>query len=648
MHCEAARAHLLDYLNDETGPVRAWAVRRHLAACAGCAQELAAQRRFTATLRRADLVASLSVPVAFPARRVPLRRALAAVAAVLLVAVLFLLPTLYQGRRNAQNPGAAIAAALARVNTWHFSGWKLIDGRQVPWEVWGRRSPWLYYERVGDTTTWSDGKQRLRVFAPNPALKRPQGLVIKTSGDQVNGDLSFLEDPAYQSLVNSQRAQADFGDGSTKLYAQTTAVARFRRQNFTGMGGVNENKLYTISKRDWLPMTYQLHFDNAKFARDTEYLSVRYDVDMPDAVVNPPSPGGYSVVDFAQPVKEAAQPTSSLAESHGFRVQAEPTAVDKEGNILIVAHGWLGGNRLLRDTTFTLNVSPFGQVLFFAGRGQQKIKYLYASRSSVPPGDNIYLPFLPLDVLQALPDTFALTLTASPEVRVRASDQIDENGGSHPVTTTESLFTTTFHWLLPLPHKPVGNLNTALPSDSAVFHLPSEYDRAEQRRVYYFLGSDYQYIALKQVAPQLVQAGAMNPDGTVGMVSASGAISVNMKMVNAVEAVTKRYPNVFQAAKRKFRARAVSWQQRKLELLPTGGATHEERYENLLKYADDVELLAICYDRAGDKTGRDRTLRRLIRECQSLPQRGGLLRRQAEWSLHTGQFPGDEGYKGPA
>ena len=91
-------------------------------------------------------------------------------------AVFLILPSSNQSRRAAQNPGAAIAAALGRVNTWHFSGWKLIDGKQVPWEVWGRRAPWLYYERVGDTMTWSDGKQRLRVFAPNPALNRPSGL----------------------------------------------------------------------------------------------------------------------------------------------------------------------------------------------------------------------------------------------------------------------------------------------------------------------------------------------------------------------------------------------------------------------------------------------------------------------------------------
>ena len=44
------------------------------------------------------------------------------------------------------------------------------------------------------------------------------------------------------------------------------------------MGDVNENKLYTVGKRNWLPTTYRLHFDNRKFARDTEYLNVQYDV----------------------------------------------------------------------------------------------------------------------------------------------------------------------------------------------------------------------------------------------------------------------------------------------------------------------------------------------------------------------------------
>ena len=632
MSCDTTRDALLDYLNGETGPLRTWVLRRHLASCPGCAEELAALRRFEATLRRADIVPPEVVSVPAPRRRLPLRSALAAAVAVLLVVALLVLPVLDQSRRAAQNPGAAIAAALGRVNTWHFSGWKLIDGQKVPWDVWGRRSPWLYYERVGDMTTWTDGKVRVRVFAPNPALKRPHGLVIKTTEDQAYFDLGFLEDPAYQTLVNSRQAGTDFGDGVTKLYAQTLAVARFRRQEPSGVSsGVNANKLYTISKRDWLPTTYQLHFDSRTFARDTEYLGVRYNVDLPDTILPPSSPSGYSIVDF----------TPSAKQEGGFRVSAEPAGLDTAGNVVIVAHGWLGKDPLTPGSTFSLNVQPYNG-RFSGERRSRTIKYLYATNFSLPPGRDISMPFAPLEPSEAAagpPDTFLLSLSASPEIQVRSSDTIYSDGSTHPVTRTEGLISERFQWRMPLP-KP-GAL-------AARFSFPLPYALAEQRRAYYFLGYDYRYTALKQVAPRLVQAGAMNPDGTVGIVNADGSVRVNMKSADAVEAVTKRHPAIFKAAEREFRARAILWQQRKLELLPTGGTTHQVRSQNSLKHASDVELLAICYDRAGDKTGRDRTLRRLIRECQSLPQRGGLLRRQAEWSLRTGQFPGDVGYKGPS
>jgi len=657
MRCDTVRLALLDFLNCETGPVCSWAIRRHLAACTGCAEELAALRQFTATLRRADLVPPESAPARAPARQMPLRRASAATVAVLLVGGLFLLPALYQSRRNAQNPGAAIAAALGRVNTWHFSGWKLIDGKQVPWEVWGRRSPWLYYERVGDTTTWSDGKQRLRVFAPSPALKRPNGLVVKTTADQAGGGLGFLGDPAYQSLVNTQRARADFRDGVTNLYAQTSTLARFRSQDAAAgpISGVNANKLYTISKRDWLPITYQRHFDSPTFARDTEHLGVRYDVDLPDAIANPPSPSGYSMVDFTQPAKRMADLGNRFAETRGFRVQAEPAGMDKEGNILIVARGWLGGNRLTPNSAFSLDVSPFNSPA--SGEHQnQKYKYVYASHSSTPPGDEVYLVYTPLEpseVVRSLPETFHPTLSASPQVLARSSDRPDADGHMQPVTQPESLVTETFRWTLPLTSMPVSSLMALLPADQrrdfqASGELPREtqqrspaqafeYGLAEQRRAYYYMGYDYLYMALRQAAPQLARTGALTPDGILNP-AVDGLVKV--------EAVRQSHPEIFKKAEREFRAHSIYWQKRKLELLPTGGSTSGERFVLRQRRLVELQLLAICYQKAGDPAGRIRALQELLRESRAVPEFADF-RRQAEYSLRTGKFPGDLDYKGP-
>lgn len=634
MRCDTARAALLDFANGESGPFLAWAIRRHLAACAGCAEELASLQQFQAALRRADLVPSEAAPQVAPlplARRLAPRRAFAAAMAALLVGGLFLLPTLYQSRRAAQNPGAAIAAALGRVNTWHFSGWKLIDGRQVPWEVWGRRAPWLYCERVGDSITWSDGKQRLRVFPPNPVLNRPHGLIIKTSGDQTYLDLGFLEDPAYQTLVNSQQSRSDFGDGATKLYQQTLTVARFRRQDPAGVSsGVNANKLYTISKRDWLPTGYQLHYDSAKFARDTEYLGVRYDVDLPDAILSPPSADGYSIVDF----------TLSAKQADGFRVDVAPEGMDKEGNVIITARGWLGKDRLTPGSTFSLDVQPYNGSFFGERRGRT-VKYLYATHSSLPPGSDIAMPFAPLEPSQvagSLPDTFLLTMTASPQILVRSSDQLDVNGGTHPITRTESLINKRFRWRLPLP-KPLPNLMAAMPGRAGRL-FPSERDLYDQRRIYYNLSDDFQSTFYKKVLPKAVQRKFLDPDGFLNYYRVNGTLPTRQ-----LAALQSKHATEYKRLEQGFRRRAVYWQKRKIAAL----AQMRDAFpgERNLRRLDDTLLLAKLYQESGDTVGMKRTLRQLIVESENKPS-VGVLHRQAQYMLRTGQYPTDADYKGPS
>ncbi len=619
MRCDTTRAVLLDYLNGELGPLQAWAVRRHLAACADCRAELANLHAFTDTLRRADLVPPEPAAALSPHRTPPRRRVLAVAAALLLVAALLLLPALYQNHQAAQNPGAAIAAALGRVNTWHFSGWKLIDGQKVPWEVWGRRTPFLYYERLGDVVTWSDGKQLVRVFPPNAALNRPQGLIIKTTWDQTAG-VGFFADPAYQTLAAVQPMQTNFGDGFTKLYAQTLTEARFRDQYPEGVGaGVNANKLYVISKRDWLPTTYQLHYDSKTFVRDTEFLTVRYGMELSDAVLSPPTAGGYAVVDLSP----SAPPSSS------FRVTAAPVAIDKSGNLVVAARGWLGENRLLPGSQFSLDVQPYNGT-FSATRGGQSIKYLYATNISLLPGADILMPFAPLEpseVASGPPDTFSLTMQATPQILVRGSDVVVSDGTLRPSTHPENLLAKQFTWRLSLP-KPVAMLPVK---------FPSAIDMAGVRRVYYYMGYDYDYTALKQIDPQLAQTGVLT---TRGFWTTDGPTS------KALEALQKKYPAVFLAAKHKFRARAAYWQAQTLALMSQGEALDWQRGNRRAHYAYGLQLLARCYQMAGDTANRNHTLRRLLALTQGDASLA-VLRKQATYSLQTGSFPDDRGYKGP-
>lgn len=619
MRCDTTRAALLDFLNGELGFLPAWAIRRHLTTCASCRAELAALRGFTQTLRRADLVPPEPAVVLRP-HRTPRRRVLATAAALLVAGLLILLPTLHQNHQAAQNPGAAIAAALGRVNTWHFSGWKLIDGQEVPWEVWGRRTPFLYYERVGEAVSWSDGKQFVRVFPPNAALNRPHGLIIKTIPDETPGGGGFLDDPAYRVLAATYPTGANFGDGFTTLYAQTLTEARFREQYSAGVSeGVNANKLYLISKHDWLPTTYQLHYDSKTFERDTEFLTVRYGSALPDAVLAPPAADGYSVVDLS----------SEVSRPDGFRVTATPVAIDKAGNLVISARGWLGGNPLTPGSLFSLDVQPHSG-MFTATRRSQLIKYLYATNFAPIPGGEILMPFTPLEpseVATGLPDTFSLSMQATPQLLVRGSDRVDSDGTLRPSTHAENLLAKQFTWRLSVP-KPVATLPVKFPSSINV---------AEVRRIYYYMGYDYTYTALKQLAPQLARTGVITKDG---FWTTDGPAS------KAVEALKKRHPAVFLAAKHKFRARAAYWQAQKLALMSQGEALDWQRGNLRVHYAYDLQLLALCYQMAGDTAKRNHTLRRLLVYLKG-DASFGVLRRQAIYSLHTGSFPGDLGYKGP-
>ena len=635
MPCKFSQSDLLDFVNHETPRLRSWTIRRHAAVCVKCADELAAVRQFQTVLHGADLLPPETAPV--PVRRpAPRRRVYAAALAAVFVGSFFLFPVLHRGRSTVQNPGTAIAAALGRVNTWHFVGWKQIDGRRVPWEVWGRRAPWLYYERVGDTVTWSDGKTYLRVFPPSPVLKRPQGLVIKNLNTMSGLETDFLSDPAYQSLVSDGRSQFNFmGDGFTVLYAQTATVAKYRRQNYQGMNGVNENKLYTISKRDWLPTTYQLHFENSKLSRDTEYFQVHYGEDLPDEVIAAPSPSGYSIVDFTHPgLTFLAGGTTN--QEQGFRVQATPLARDKEGNLLISVRGWLGGNRLTPDSTFSLDVALFNASNSLIGeRGHKTVKYLYASNTSVRPAADILLPYEPLEPSEAAsapPKTFLLTLSASPQVLVRGSDLLDQKGQIQPATRT--LTANSLQFAFAAPQKTVSSLAAARPPGTPEdFHLPTQSEYYSQRRIYYSMSYDFQGAFYKKVLPRKIWQKFQNSDGAVDYFKMNSQLSAQ-----EIDRLQRMHAAEFRKAEQGFRARAAYWQRKIVALPYQKGTTPGDRANHFVHHAYDLELLAYCYKTSGDKTNQDKTLHELVRLLEGHPELNSL-RRNAGYTLRTGQFP---------
>ena len=77
-------------------------------------------------------------------------------------------------------------AAIQRVNTWHLRGWRLHEGQRVPWEIWGRRSPFYYREQVGEEVTVDDGQ-----VVPGQAFTATARVWNQTAGSATVEDLTL-------------------------------------------------------------------------------------------------------------------------------------------------------------------------------------------------------------------------------------------------------------------------------------------------------------------------------------------------------------------------------------------------------------------------------------------------------------------------
>lgn len=339
------------YVDGEMSWVRHLRVRRHLQACGTCAGAAQAisllgmeARRWRAAqapppalhhqiLSRLDFAPEEPCPRRRKGRRQKaLRWAGVAFATTVLVAGLTLAPQGRHGRIMA----ATVRQALENVNTWHLRGWKLIEGKQVPWEVWGRRSPFFYREQIGAQVIIDDGVKRVQVFPPDSAMSRPTGLVVKTSsrpGDNTeNKGLDFATRyavwPDNMKPWQETRDQVVFNENDAGMQ---------------GPGTVTDN-LYTVDKNTALPVQIEVrrgHYQSP-VRLTSEFLTVEYDVPLPNSGAAPQWPSNYAVLDAASSIPASSLPRENAASSNGVTVQVTPLAEDLEGNVLVNVHAWLG------------------------------------------------------------------------------------------------------------------------------------------------------------------------------------------------------------------------------------------------------------------------------------------------------------------
>ncbi len=544
---------------------------------------------------------------------------------LLLVAVLLVLPT---WNRSPTNMAVAIADAVSEANTWHLSGWKQSDGKRVPWDIWGRRRPFLFYEKIGGDITVDDGTKRLRLYPPNPTLDRPVGLVIRTASERADFDGYGPSPTSMVSLWNW--GVAGGGVFAPKPFKQTPARAFFRLQYPLGLSdGVNSNSLYTISKRSWLPVQYRLHYDSARFQRDTELLDAHYDVRLPKEVTSPDIPVTYQAADFTG------------GRTQALRLTAELRDMDKAGNLLVSVQGRLGAVPITPQSIFTLSASSVDAHIY-RQQGAHEDEYLameVQGFSYTSPGGEV-LQWLarrePSSKINAVASRLHLGVHASLNVQVPATDIIGSQGQAMPTSNSLPLFSKDVTYNLPLPLLPTV---ASVPQSRAwpvqwTRSYPLDYYVDQVRASQAYLDTGFYYQAWKRVAPDLVKAGLFKKTGLVN------AALMTPQIVKRTDALYQEHRKVFDQEQQKQRRQAAYWEAQVVDSIPN---TNKQRFFRLAQ----TQTLAKYQQDAGEAARSKQTLRRLIKDCDKLPQRGGLLRRQSEYMLQTGQFLTDANYKGP-
>ncbi len=339
-------------LDGEMSPLRRLRVRRHLQACAACTEAAQAitllgteARRWRAaqapppTLRHRILsrLKFAQEEPRRPCRGEKRQTALRWAGVSLVTATLVLWLTLAPQGRHGRIMAATVRQALEDVNTWHLQGWKLVGGKRVPWEVWGRRSPFFYREQLGGQVITDDGAERTQVFPPDPAIGRPMGLVVKTSSRPGDEDANtgwnftkmFAARPDNMKPWQETRDQVVFDENDAGMQ---------------GPGTVTDN-LYIVDKQTALPVQIEVRRGNDKSSDrlTSEFLTAEYDVPLPDLGAVPQWPSSCPVFDATNSIPASSLPRENAVSSNGITVQMTPLGEDSEGNILVNVHAWLGG-----------------------------------------------------------------------------------------------------------------------------------------------------------------------------------------------------------------------------------------------------------------------------------------------------------------
>jgi hypothetical protein len=471
MGCEGVREQLSRLGDGERAAARwgAVAVVKHCLGCAGCRaawRRLRLLRRAARSLPappppgglRERVLASLPAAGDWPLgegtfRRIPGRVRLArsaVVGAALVLALLLLAP--WGGRRST---AAEIEAAIRRANTWHLRGWKLRDGQRVRWEIWGRRSPYLYREQVGEELNFDDGRQLVRVLSP---AKDGSRFAVRVGSTREAGE-------NWRELMTG-----GIGWQRSKPWRETPDALIFRWHD-SGMQGpdTQADSCYTVDRRSWLPVLYEYRRDTNRQEWVAESLTPEYDVPLPLSVTMLRLPPKTRLVDALSGARGSV-PLENTQQAHGLTLQIAPLAMDADGVVLARARCWLGNLMLGSENSrswcsigaperFSF-VGHTRDTAFHADDGQAYVDCTPHEYNVLRGGDQL-ISFAPLEPRPAgapLPRALDVQLSLEPAFQGQGSNLSDQ--------VAAFLFTQEFHWRLPLPERTAPiRIKDFLPAD---------------------------------------------------------------------------------------------------------------------------------------------------------------------------------------
>jgi hypothetical protein len=316
------------------------------------------------------------------------------------------------------------AEAIARVNTWHLSGWKLDpNGVRTPWEVWGRRKPFLYREQIGTQVLLDDGQARLHLL---PAGHDRQ-LAVRTRS------LQSLDDARWTRLT----VGTEWKDAEPFRAEAQQVVYQWTDSGMQGPGSVGHDYFF-VDRATWLPTRWEYREGRGEKETTVSSLDVEYDVPIPDGMDSARPPAGAQVVDaLAAPDKPL--PVRNTEQAGGVTAQATPIKLDPNGNVLVQLRAWLGTAAMGQGSLAFYSGLPIwartvdGQRHQWAitdNRGRpyvlmQSVQIGGMQPDLLPDGSR-YLWFAPLEPLrpgEPLPEALTLNITVTPFVMLE--------GGSH-------------------------------------------------------------------------------------------------------------------------------------------------------------------------------------------------------------------------